>query len=195
MGTRKRKLNLDNERYRVKLVRLYHDETHLAGMWEGEIPSVNKLTADIHEKRRRVSTGAVKLFKREVKRWLWPFFELLPRFPYYELDLCIWVKTHNSNGTVYQRDASNFVKISEDSICQALMTDDMLHFDVSVHKRNLKHGEPPHWTFVITGRNQENHDNENEIKSIVFKQRAEQGQGFKPEISQGKGKGKKGSKG
>lgn len=184
-----------NARFKCQLVRLYHDDQHLAGYFLGEVPSANRLTTDIWDLRRRAPTAETKVFKRSVREYLSLYISSLPRFKFYELDIAVFIPLYFKAGVVITRDVSNFVKIAEDSICQALMTDDKLHLDVSIHKRNLKDAsESPHWTFVLTGRTGEQHDHEYQYKSLNFKRLVhEQGVGFQPvEISSRGGKAGKG---
>jgi hypothetical protein len=177
-------------RYAGKLVRLGYDDRHFAGYWIGEIPSVNELTLDVHRIRRRAPTVPVKVFKAALFSWLTQYAAYAPLFQFYELDIAVWIPLYHSNNDLVMRDVSNFIKVSEDSICQAIGRDDRFHLDVLIHKRNLPQGQQPHWTFVLTGREHEQHEKEGEFKAIRFKGIAEAGGGFEPqEPVQRKGKG------
>ena len=166
-------------RYGNRLVSIYYTETELAGYWFGEIPSVNELTTDIHKTKRRAPTSQVKIFKQSIIDWLQQYRHLAPVFKFFELSIAVWIPVYTSKKShVVMRDVSNFVKVSEDSICQALGTDDRFHLDVLIHKRNLPKGQDPHWTFVLTGRNNEQHSNEISFKAISFKTQVEEGKGY-----------------
>lgn len=167
------------KRYGNRLVSFYYTETELAGYWIGEIPSVNELTTDIHATKRRAPTTQVKIFKKTIIDWLGPYRHLAPPFKFFELSIGVWIPIYtDKNKHVIMRDVSNFVKISEDSICQALATDDRFHLDVLIHKRDLPKGQDPHWTFVLTGRNNERSENEEAFKAISFKAQVEEGKGY-----------------
>lgn len=189
MARRRKVISLDKvakrehvrQRYAGRLVRLYHEGPHFAGYWTGEIPSVNDLTLDIHRTHRRAPTVQVKTFKKAVFKWLSRFAPNMPRYKYFDLDIGVWVPMFHEGGNVIMRDVSNFIKVSEDSICQSLGKDDRFNLDVAIHKRNLPQGQEPHWTFVLTGRNEEEHANERSINSITWKRAAESGAGYCPD--------------
>lgn len=171
-------------RYGNKLLRVYWDKNLIAGYFEGEIPSVNELTFDVHKIKRRAPTTQVRIFVQAVVDWLQKFEVYMPKFKFYQLDLAVWVPMYSPKGKVLIRDASNFVKVSEDSICKALGVDDTFNLDVSVHKRNLLPDQLPHWTFVLIGRNHEQHEDEGEedrFPAIHFKKAAEEGKGWRPQ--------------
>lgn len=169
-------------RYAGKLVRLFYDERHFAGYWTGEIPSVNDLTLDVHKIKRRAPTMQVKIFKQAVYDWLARYAAYFPKYMYFELDIAVWFRMYvNHTFNLVMRDVSNFIKISEDSICQAVGVDDRFNLDVMIHKRDLPQGQEPHWAFVLTGRNQVEHESERNFNAIAFKRHAEDGAGFVPE--------------
>ncbi len=173
------------------MIRVYHDDEHLAGYFIGQIPSANRLTTDIWDMRRRAPTAETKVFKQSVRNYLSLYAHLLPQFRFYELDISVWIPVYFKGGAVITRDVSNFIKISEDSVCQALMLDDKLNLDVSIHKRNLKKDEQAHWVFVLKGRKAESyHDECNRSKALSFKEQVHnQGVGQAvPEISSRGGK-------
>ena len=164
------------QRYTNTLARVYFDQEHAAGYFLGEIPSVNELTLDVHKLKRRAPTAQVKIFYRTVINWLKQYASRAPSFKYFDLDIAVFVNCYTGQAVI-MRDASNFIKIAEDSICKALGTDDRFNFDVAVHKRNLPAGQVPHWTFVLTGRNHEQHEKEGGFKSIWWKEEADKGKG------------------
>lgn len=173
------------QRYGNKLLRLYYDSNLIAGYFLGEIPSVNEITLDVHKLKRRAPTSQVRIFVKAVLDWLEQYREYRPDFKFFELDISVFIPLYAEGGKVITRDASNFVKISEDSICKALGTDDKFNLDVSVHKRNLLPEQQPHWTFVLIGRNHEQHKeegNEERFPSIAFKRAAEAGKGWQPQV-------------
>lgn len=184
-----------NYRFKCQLVRIYHDDEHLAGYFIGQIPSANRLTTDIWDMRRRAPTAETKVFKRSVRNYLSLYAHLLPQFRFYELDIAVWIPLYFNAGAIITRDVSNFIKISEDGVCQALMLDDKLNLDVSIHKRNLKKGEQAHWVFVLKGRKEENyHDECNHSKALSFKAQVH-GQGVGQVVQEVSSRGGKAGKG
>ena len=165
------------QRYGCKLLRVYYTDKIFAGYFQGEIPSVNELTLDVHATKRRAPTSKVRVFINAVVDQLSLYRQYLPPFKFFYLDLAVYVPVYHGNGNVIMRDASNFVKIAEDSICKSLETDDKFNLDVAVHKRNLPQGQKPHWIFVLIGREDEQHaeeGNEEWFPSIAFKRHAEE---------------------
>lgn len=77
-----------------------------------------------------------KIVKDEVEKIMTP--ELQKNFSdpmnLYVFKMTLFTNTYYKNGRIRQLDASNFIKNAEDSLCEALGTDDKNHFDVIASK-------------------------------------------------------------
>jgi len=127
---------------------LVFDEQGARGQFFGEIPSVNKLTVDIHETRRRAAHSDVKRFKRGMKHLLAPHGPKLVQSDWYNLHLVVYRRAFGQEGQALKWDVSNLIKVAEDCICTFLGIDDCRIKEVTATKINWT-GRAA-WEFQLT---------------------------------------------
>lgn len=98
--------------------------TSLYGWFWGKVPSVNKLTLDIHKTHRRASTAEVRRFKRGLKEILAGKQDSVPASRFYKLVIWVAKPCYTAGGQVEKWDVSNYLKVAEDGLTEALGFDD-----------------------------------------------------------------------
>lgn len=124
------------QEYAQELVSLQALEDGLTGEFRGKVPSVNQLTLDVHNIRRRAATAQVKTFKKYVRTLLATqnAISMVPEAKWYTLYLCVAFPLYDQGGGVIRKDASNFIKVPEDAISVALGLDDSRFLRVAIEK-------------------------------------------------------------